>query len=106
MNRFVYALDEPHVVSATVESVADPKLRKYVGKTVEEIAKAENKHPVEAMLDIAVADNLQTEFETPARNLREAEPELEKLVRSGYTTLVTWPGRGGGERAARDEAGG
>src|SRR5215211_6607290 len=35
-----------------------------------------------------------------ARSLREAEPELEKLVRSGYTTLVTWPNRGGGERAA------
>ena len=38
--------------------------------------------------------------EFAARSLREAEPELEKLVRSGYTTLVTWPNRGGGERAA------
>jgi N-acyl-D-aspartate/D-glutamate deacylase len=55
----------------TIESVADPKLQKYVGRTVEEIAKTENKHPVEAMLDIAIADNLQTEFETPARNVRE-----------------------------------
>ncbi len=35
-----------------------------------------------------------------ARSLREAEPELEKLVRSQYTTVVTWPGRGQGERAA------
>ena len=55
----------------TIESVTDPKLQKYVGKTVEEIAKAENKHPIEAMLDIVVADNLKTEFETPARNVRE-----------------------------------
>src|SRR5829696_8444182 len=38
--------------------------------------------------------------EFAARSLNEAEPELEKLVRSGYTTLVTWPNRGGGERAA------
>jgi transcription-repair coupling factor (superfamily II helicase) len=38
--------------------------------------------------------------DTPARSLREAEPELEKLVRSGYRTLVTWPRRGSGERAA------
>ena len=38
--------------------------------------------------------------EFAARSLREAEPELEKLSRSGYTTLVTWPNRGGGERAA------
>src|SRR5919202_5620091 len=35
-----------------------------------------------------------------ARSLREAEPELEKLVRSGYTTVVTWPQRGTAERAA------
>ncbi|MDQ3675846.1 MAG: transcription-repair coupling factor [Actinomycetota bacterium] len=35
-----------------------------------------------------------------ARSLRDAEPELEKLVRSGYTTVVAWPQRGGGERAA------
>src|SRR3954451_11895546 len=38
--------------------------------------------------------------EFAARSLNEAEPELEKLTRSGYTTLVTWPQRGQGERAA------
>jgi transcription-repair coupling factor (superfamily II helicase) len=35
-----------------------------------------------------------------ARSLREAEPELEKLVRSEYRTVVTWARRGDGERAA------
>jgi transcription-repair coupling factor (superfamily II helicase) len=35
-----------------------------------------------------------------ARSLKDAEPELEKLVRSGYRTLVSWPRRGEGERAA------
>ncbi|HEY3189774.1 MAG TPA: transcription-repair coupling factor, partial [Solirubrobacteraceae bacterium] len=35
-----------------------------------------------------------------ARSLRDAEPELEKLVRSGYRTVVGWPRRGDGERAA------
>ena len=35
-----------------------------------------------------------------ARSLQEAEPELEKLVRSGYRTVVAWPRRGEGERAA------
>ncbi|MFN8130027.1 MAG: transcription-repair coupling factor [Solirubrobacteraceae bacterium] len=38
--------------------------------------------------------------DTAARSLREAEPELERLVRSGYRTVVTWPRRGDGERAA------
>ena len=35
-----------------------------------------------------------------ARGLKEAEPELEKLARSGYRTVVTFPRRGEGERAA------
>ncbi len=35
-----------------------------------------------------------------ARGIREAEPELEKLTRSGYRTIVTFPVRGEGERAA------
>ena len=35
-----------------------------------------------------------------ARSLKEAEPELEKLQRSGYHTIVTFARRGEGERAA------
>ncbi len=35
-----------------------------------------------------------------ARSLAEAEPQLEKLVRSGYRTVVAFPHRGEGERAA------
>ncbi|MBI5105750.1 MAG: transcription-repair coupling factor [Solirubrobacterales bacterium] len=35
-----------------------------------------------------------------ARSLREAEPQLEKLLRSGYRTVVAWPRRGEGERTA------
>jgi transcription-repair coupling factor (superfamily II helicase) len=38
--------------------------------------------------------------DTAARSLAEAEPELEKLVRSGYRTVVAFPRRGDGERAA------
>ncbi|MEA2167307.1 MAG: hypothetical protein QOF76_607, partial [Solirubrobacteraceae bacterium] len=35
-----------------------------------------------------------------ARSLAAAEPELEKLTRSDYTTVVAWTSRGAGERAA------
>ncbi len=35
-----------------------------------------------------------------ARGVRDAEPELEKLVRSGYRTIVAFGSRGEGERAA------
>jgi transcription-repair coupling factor (superfamily II helicase) len=38
--------------------------------------------------------------DTAARDLRAAEPELEKLVRSGYRTIVAWARRGEAERAA------
>ena len=38
--------------------------------------------------------------DSAARSLREAEPELEKLVRSGYRTVVAWARHGEGERAA------
>ncbi|MDX6673832.1 MAG: hypothetical protein QOH11_1250, partial [Solirubrobacteraceae bacterium] len=38
--------------------------------------------------------------DTAARSVRDAEPELEKLVRSGYRTVVAWGRRGEGERAA------
>jgi transcription-repair coupling factor (superfamily II helicase) len=34
-----------------------------------------------------------------ARSLHDAEPELEKLVRSGYRTVVAWNRRGEAERA-------
>src|ERR671920_1333349 len=34
-----------------------------------------------------------------ARSPKEAESELEKLLRSGYRTVVAWPRRGEGDRA-------
>ncbi len=38
--------------------------------------------------------------EIAARGIKEAEPELEKLTRSGYKTVIAFPARGEGERAA------
>src|SRR5438128_788711 len=38
--------------------------------------------------------------DSTARSLAEAEPQLEKLVRSGYETVIAFPRRGEGERAA------
>lgn len=38
--------------------------------------------------------------DTAARTLKEAETELEKQVRSGYRTIVTWSQKGEGDRAA------
>jgi transcription-repair coupling factor (superfamily II helicase) len=42
--------------------------------------------------------------DSASRSLAEAEPELERLVRSGYRTVVAFPRRGEGERAAHNLA--
>jgi N-acyl-D-amino-acid deacylase len=47
-----------------------PALKKYENMTIGEIAKLENKHPIDAMLDIACADALDAEFYTPPVNVR------------------------------------
>jgi len=47
-----------------------PALKKYENMTIGEIAKLENKHPIDAMLDIACADGLDAEFYTPPVNVR------------------------------------
>ena len=48
----------------------EPDLKKYENLTIGEIATSENKHPVDAMLDIACADGLNTDFYTPPINVR------------------------------------
>ncbi len=46
---------------------ADPELRKWEGHTIDEIARAQGKHPIDAMLDLAVGTRLRTGFATPVR---------------------------------------
>ncbi len=43
-----------------VVSVLDPQLRKYEGKTISQIAKLENKDPIDAMIDLVIADRDNT----------------------------------------------
>jgi N-acyl-D-amino-acid deacylase len=58
----------------------DPALKKYENKTIGEIANEQNKHPVDAMLDIACADGLNTDFYTPPINVRS--DYLKEMVTS------------------------
>ncbi len=67
----------------TVETVKNKKFEKFIGKTVEEVAKMENKHVIDAMFDIAVEENLETEFYTPARNVRQ--DYVSELMSSPYS---------------------
>src|SRR6201997_5208024 len=62
-----------------------PELKKYENLKVGEIAQMEKKHPVDAMLDIAVADNLNTEFYTPPLNVRV--DHMAEVIRSNSMTI-------------------
>lgn len=52
----------PGYSNLVVGEVGDLKYETYTGLTVGQIAEKENKHIVDAIFDLAVADNLQTEF--------------------------------------------
>ncbi|MXX18600.1 MAG: amidohydrolase family protein, partial [Dehalococcoidia bacterium] len=68
------------VASMIVESVEKDELRDCEGLTIAEVAERTEKHPIDAMLDLAVADDLQTTFVTPPRERSEGEMEAIKEV--------------------------
>jgi N-acyl-D-aspartate/D-glutamate deacylase len=49
----------------TVHAVADPKHKRFEGRTVGEIAAEQGKAPIDAMLDLAIAEGLRTSFMPP-----------------------------------------
>ena len=51
-----------------VVQIARDDLKEYEGLTLREFAERTGKHPVDAMLDLAVADGLRTEFYAPGPN--------------------------------------
>ena len=57
----------PHLTLASIESISVAEVfiessQHYVGQCIGDIAEAEGKHPIDALLDIAVADELQAVF--------------------------------------------
>ena len=59
--------DPARLVVQGVNRQAD--LQQYVGRSVGEIAEAEGKHPIEVMLDLSLAGDLNVEFLGPDRGL-------------------------------------
>ena len=62
-----------------VLEVQKPALQAYVGQTIQQIAQAEGKQPVDAYLDLGIADDLQTRFQTASFNYDQEG--VERLVR-------------------------
>jgi N-acyl-D-aspartate/D-glutamate deacylase len=67
-----------------VLSVKRPDLKQWENMKVGEVAAKQGKHPVDAMLDLAVADNLKTEFYT---TLSCSLSNLSEVVRSDLALL-------------------
>jgi N-acyl-D-amino-acid deacylase len=61
-----------------------PELEKYVGKSIGQIATEENKHEIDAMLDLSIAGELKVEFLGPNRGFN-AEFYAEMINDSPYT---------------------
>jgi N-acyl-D-aspartate/D-glutamate deacylase len=94
----------------TVHEMQSPALKEYEGKTVAEIAAAENKDGVDAFLDLTLADDLDNEFTMQSFNTRvdrmtellndpsvliglgDGGAHLDMLCDAGYPTYVlgTW----------------
>jgi N-acyl-D-amino-acid deacylase len=68
-----------------VLEVGKPELQSYVGKTVLEIAEAEGKRPVDAYLDLGIADELQTRFQSSTFNFDPAG--IERLITDDRTLI-------------------
>ena len=71
------------VADNTVVMVDNDELVKYEGMTIRQIAAQENKHVCDAILDIAVADELLTTFATPPNKYNPTD--IEKLLKKPYT---------------------
>ena len=70
------------IAGLVVEDVGRRDLEHYVGQSVGEIAEKEGKHVIDALLDIVVADNLQTQFEG---SVGRSNPEYTaEIMRSPY----------------------
>ena len=65
-----------------VEQVGRRDYEHYIGQSIQEIAENEGKHVVDALLDIVLGDNLQTEFFAPSA--RYNPQNTAEIVNSPY----------------------
>ncbi|MGE0682362.1 MAG: amidohydrolase family protein [Candidatus Binatia bacterium] len=78
-----FVFGELHKYVAIKTERADLR-EKYLGLSVEEIAKRENKHMIDAILDVSVADNLETEWLGPVVN---SDPRVHEEMLSSPASI-------------------
>jgi N-acyl-D-aspartate/D-glutamate deacylase len=66
-----------------VEVVHDPAHERYVGMTIAEMAEDMGRDPLDAFLDVSLAEELRTQFVQAARPDKRRLDAIEELIRSG-----------------------
>ena len=64
-----------------VEGVVDPAHRAWVGRSVAELAEAEGKAPLDCFLDMALSENLETQFALVMPPMEQFVRDTEELIR-------------------------
>ena len=71
------------ITSLTVEDVGRSDFEHYIGQSIQQISENEGKHPIDALLDIILGDNLGTEFFGPSA--RYNPENTAEIVNSPYS---------------------
>jgi N-acyl-D-aspartate/D-glutamate deacylase len=79
-----------HYGSFVVYDVASPDLKQHVGRMISDIAAERGVDPFDAMLDLALSDDLQTGFLTPRADVRDPDywAKAAKAVQDPRTVLA------------------
>jgi N-acyl-D-amino-acid deacylase len=76
-DRYTNGATVTRIRDLLIADVGDERLREWEGVSISEISQRTGKHPIDAMLDIAVEDELRTRFITPPQEIdMEAMSEL------------------------------
>ncbi|HUA94226.1 MAG TPA: amidohydrolase family protein [Acidimicrobiales bacterium] len=92
-------LPPPHWDVLFVGSVAHPELDRYVGRSVLDIAKEQGVAPADAMLDLALDDDLRTQF----RWITETDEWMEAVREAQHNPHMIIGTSDGGAHLGRDD---
>ena len=71
----------------SVLQVAHERNEKYEGMTIRELGEAMGKEPLDAFLDLAIDEGLETEFRIPNRDNPEDYSRRERILKDPYTHI-------------------
>ena len=89
MDDAIEKLGQTQAIGGSIEKVmiqhleAKPELEEYVGLTLAQVGEQMGKHPIDAMLDLALATDLKAEFLTEVTNANE--DHMAEIMESPYT---------------------